>query len=162
MASSAQLRAQAKYDKDHTKSILLKLNLTYDADILSKLDEMDNKQGYIKRLLRQDIRGPEDVISVDSIRYLIRPVAIKYRIRKAYLFGSYARGSATAASDIDIMIEGGDIGSVGEYEKLKKEMSDSFEKSVDLVMYEAANRNTTRAGKRFMEHFNEECIAIYG
>ena len=55
-ASSAQLRANAKYDKENTKSILLKLNLRTDSDILERLEEVGNKQGYIKELIRRDMK----------------------------------------------------------------------------------------------------------
>lgn len=55
VTSDAQLRASAKYDADHTTQIKLKLNDKTDADILTKLDSVDNKQGYIKSLIRQDI-----------------------------------------------------------------------------------------------------------
>jgi len=51
----AQKRAVAKYDKTHTKGLYLKLNLVNDADILAKLDAVDNKQLYIKNLIRADI-----------------------------------------------------------------------------------------------------------
>lgn len=47
--------AQAKYKKANTKSIALQLNLRTDTDILQRLDEMPNKQGYIKALIRADI-----------------------------------------------------------------------------------------------------------
>jgi hypothetical protein len=53
--SEALKKAIRKYDKEHTKQILLKLNKGTDADILQKLDEVDNKQGYIKGLIRDDI-----------------------------------------------------------------------------------------------------------
>lgn len=49
-------RAQAKYDKKNTKGFYLKLNIKTDADILAKLEAIsDGKQGYIKRLIREDI-----------------------------------------------------------------------------------------------------------
>lgn len=54
-ASKAQLRAQAKYDKDNTVQVKLKLNKKTDADIISWLDDISNKQGYIKELIRLDI-----------------------------------------------------------------------------------------------------------
>jgi len=54
-ASKAQLRAQAKYDKDNTVQVKLKLNKKTDADIISWLDDISNKQGYIKELIRADI-----------------------------------------------------------------------------------------------------------
>lgn len=56
MTSDAQLRAGEKYDAKNTKQIKLKLNLGTDADILKRLDDVDNKQGYIKALIRADIK----------------------------------------------------------------------------------------------------------
>ena len=53
--SEAQLRAQAKYDKDNTVQIKLKLNKRTDKDIIERLSEADSKQGYIKELIRLDI-----------------------------------------------------------------------------------------------------------
>lgn len=55
MATEAQKRAVAKYDKEHTTFVIMKLNLKTDADILKRLSEVDSKQGYIKRLIRQDM-----------------------------------------------------------------------------------------------------------
>ena len=46
---------QQKYAAKHTKQIALVLNITTDADILQRLDEVSNKQGYIKELIRADI-----------------------------------------------------------------------------------------------------------
>ena len=55
MATEAQKRAVAKYDAKNTRKIVLKLNRATDADILKRLDTVDNRQGYIKRLIREDI-----------------------------------------------------------------------------------------------------------
>lgn len=55
MTTEAQKRAAAKYDATHTKAVKLKLNTKTDADILQKLAETDNMQGYIKSLIRKDI-----------------------------------------------------------------------------------------------------------
>lgn len=43
MTTVAQRKASAKYDRNHTRSILFKFNTTSDADILAKLDEVDRK-----------------------------------------------------------------------------------------------------------------------
>lgn len=53
-ASKAQLRAQAKYDKDNTVQVKIKLNKKTDSDILEILNSVSNKQGYIKELIRID------------------------------------------------------------------------------------------------------------
>ena len=54
MATKAQSRASAKYDKAHTKGIYLKLNKETDADIINFLSiHAGSNQGLIKELLRE-------------------------------------------------------------------------------------------------------------
>lgn len=52
----AQKRAKEKYDKQNTTQVKLKLNLKTDKDIIEKLESVGNKQGYIKRLIREDLQ----------------------------------------------------------------------------------------------------------
>ena len=59
--SKAQLRAQAKYDKDNTVQVKLKLNKKTDKDIIIRLAAADNVQGYIKELIRVDIRADNQI-----------------------------------------------------------------------------------------------------
>lgn len=54
--SEAQLKAQAKYDKSNTTGFYLKLNNKTDMDIIEKLDQVNGKQTYIKKLIRDDIQ----------------------------------------------------------------------------------------------------------
>lgn len=53
MATKAQIKAVANYDKKNTVGIYLKLNKTTDADIIELLAQQENKQGFIKELLRE-------------------------------------------------------------------------------------------------------------
>jgi hypothetical protein len=55
MASEALKKAIAKYDAANTVQVKLKLNRVTDADILERLEEVGNRQGYIKRLIREDL-----------------------------------------------------------------------------------------------------------
>ena len=55
-ASEAQKKASAKYDKENTKMISFKFNEKTDADILDRLASVPNKQGYIKKLIREDMK----------------------------------------------------------------------------------------------------------
>ena len=55
MVSKAQIKATSKYDKKNTKGIYLKLNLKTDVKIINKLNDIQNKQGYIKKLINDDI-----------------------------------------------------------------------------------------------------------
>jgi hypothetical protein len=53
--TAAQLKAIKKYDKEHTTTILIKLNNNTDADLIEYLDQSGNKQGTIKAALREYI-----------------------------------------------------------------------------------------------------------
>ena len=59
MVSDAKKRAIRKYEILHCIRICLKLNRTTDYDIIMRLEEVPNKTGYIKRLIRDDI-GKEE------------------------------------------------------------------------------------------------------
>jgi len=51
----SQRRSRAKYDAANTVQLKLKLNKKTDHDILERLEASGNKQGYIKKLIREDI-----------------------------------------------------------------------------------------------------------
>lgn len=55
MSTEAQKRASAKYAKSSTIMTAIKLNKKTDADIIEKLEQEPNKQGYIKDLIRKDL-----------------------------------------------------------------------------------------------------------
>lgn len=45
-------KAQERYDKENTVFVGLKLNKKTDADIIALLQSTDNKQGLIKKILK--------------------------------------------------------------------------------------------------------------
>ena len=53
----AQKRTKKKYDNNNTVQIKLKLNIKTDKDILEALESSANKQGYIKALIRKDLKA---------------------------------------------------------------------------------------------------------
>ena len=50
-----KLSPQQKYDKTNAKVYTIKVIKTTENDIIQKLDEQENKAGYIKSLIREDI-----------------------------------------------------------------------------------------------------------
>ena len=46
-------KAQEKYDREHTVFIGLKLNKKTDKDIIDMLCSVENKQGFIKKILKE-------------------------------------------------------------------------------------------------------------
>ena len=56
----AKLRANERYDREHTRQYHLKLNTRTDKDIIAWLNYRSKErsiQGYIKRLIREDMQG---------------------------------------------------------------------------------------------------------
>lgn len=53
--SEAHKRASMRYDKENMRQIKFNLSKKYDLDIISYLDSVPNKQGYIKDLIRADM-----------------------------------------------------------------------------------------------------------
>ena len=66
------------------------------------------------------------VYTVEQIADIVAPIAAKYDVSKLYLFGSYARGDADEKSDIDLRVDGGQLGNLfalgGFYAILKKRL----------------------------------------
>ena len=73
------------------------------------------------------------IYSIDEIRTRIEPVAKKFGVSAIWLFGSYARGEATETSDVDLLIEGGNIRTLFQLAALRLELEDALQKPVDLI-----------------------------
>lgn len=54
--TDAKREAIKRYDAKATRQIHLKLNIKTDADILEQLDKVESVQGYIKGLIRKDLK----------------------------------------------------------------------------------------------------------
>lgn len=60
MATDAEKRAKARYDST-TRQFFMRLRVASDADIISKLDSVENKTEFIRGLIRDYIRDhPND------------------------------------------------------------------------------------------------------
>ena len=51
------IAAQERYDRENTVFVGLKLNKKTDADIIALLESSDNKQGTIKKILKEFIKN---------------------------------------------------------------------------------------------------------
>ena len=62
--SDAQIRASNKYSKEHNHSLLVKMNKDRDKDLIKKIESKPSKAGYIKELVKNDIRKGNIEVSV--------------------------------------------------------------------------------------------------
>ena len=61
--------AQEKYKKENSKQYIVRVMLTTESDIAEKLESVDNKAGYIKRLIREDIEREKKILKNFSKNY---------------------------------------------------------------------------------------------
>lgn len=73
------------------------------------------------------------IYSLEEIRKIVIPIAKKYPLNSIRLFGSYARGEARPDSDLDFVIDAGELRSLFQLGGLQTELSDAFHKKVDIL-----------------------------
>ncbi len=162
MVSEAKKKAQLKYDKGNTRQINLKLNTKTDADVIGKLDSVGNKQGYLKNLVRGNMRSDSGVLSLDSIKLLVLPVAKRNALASMSIFGSYARNEAKPESDVDLLIDGGNYSGLFGFMDIKEQFEKALGKKVDLISRVALDENKSESGLLFKRNVNREERVIYG
>ncbi len=77
------------------------------------------------------------------------------KIKRAGIFGSFATGLYSGASDVDILVELGNNISLLDFVRIKLDLEDSLQRKVDLVEYNAIK-------PRLRKQILEEEIRIYG
>lgn len=73
----------------------------------------------------------DKIYTQEQIRSILYPVFKEYGVHKAFLFGSYVKGSAKAESDVDIVVDSGLRGL--SFYGLLEDVVTSLDKKVDLL-----------------------------
>ena len=68
-----------------------------------------------------------------TIRNAITPLAKQYGLKRIYLFGSYAKGTAKETSDIDLLIEKGRSLSLLMLSGFRQDVEEKLNMPVDVV-----------------------------
>ena len=67
-----------------------------------------------------------------ELKAVVSDLAQRYGAERVYLFGSYARGDATEARDIDLRIDKGSIRGL-QFARLLGDLEDTLGKKIDLI-----------------------------
>ena len=51
----SELSPQRRYELANLKTYTFRFNIKHDADVIAEIEKQDNKQGYVKQLVRADI-----------------------------------------------------------------------------------------------------------
>jgi hypothetical protein len=78
-------------------------------------------------------------MNIQELKKQITPILEKYDVRRASLFGSFARGQENSESDIDVLVELGDRRGLFVLAGLKRELEEKTGMEVDLLTYNSIN-----------------------
>ena len=104
------------------------------------------------------------VYTTEEIKQTVTPIAVKYNLKAVFLFGSYARGTATENSDIDLIIDttGTDLDTLFKLGALFEELSEVFCKEIDLITVSSLEQPVIRQSEiAFRENIIRERVNLY-
>ena len=104
------------------------------------------------------------IYSIEEIYSRILSVIREYKIKAVYLFGSYARGTASESSDVDLLVDtqGSTITGLPSLGGLYADLEEALEKKVDLVTVSSILQPTVKRGQlHFRESIMKERIELY-
>lgn len=70
---------------------------------------------------------------INEIKRAVVPIACSYGVKRLYLFGSYAKGTANEKSDVDLLVEKGKPMSLLKLSGMRQMVQEALNLSVDLV-----------------------------
>ena len=93
--------------------------------------------------------------TIDSIKNTLYPIFNEYQVKKAVLFGSYAKGNARINSDIDICVDSGLKGL--KFFGLLEDVVNALDLPVDLI-----DTSQIENGSLVSQEINKTGVIIYG
>lgn len=136
-----ETRRKAKLTQKQAASFLnipLRTYARYEsaADYCSEI-----KKEYILKKLSQLTEVSEDkgILSIDDIQSTVSDICEKHDIGYCILFGSYAKGTCTASSDVDLLVNTAIKGL--SFFGLVDEFRERLHKKVDIIRIEDAMQN---------------------
>lgn len=93
------------------------------------------------------------IYTFDEIRSIVVPIVKEYGVSKISLFGSYAKGIATEDSNLDLIMDKGDLKGL-QYFSLLRKLENSFDCDIDLI-------TTGFSNKDFLRKIHDEEVLLY-
>lgn len=84
----------------------------------------------------------EQIFTIERLITLVKPLAQRYQVKAAYLFGSYARGEANENSDLDFLVIGGEGFKLTQIFAFGEELREILNKRVDVFEINEINQDS--------------------
>lgn len=104
----------------------------------------------------------DKIYTIHEIKKMSYDLFQEYGIEKAYIFGSYARGEATDVSDIDIMIQKGNLKTLYELVELEQKLVILFQKEIDIITEDSYRNSQDSTNQAIYSEIMKDRVLIYG
>ena len=135
---SVSLRSYISYEKDNSHNDSIKYKFMFS--VLEQSGVIDETHG---------------VLTVEDIKTKLTEVFDKYTVEYCYLFGSYAKGTATETSDVDLLIAADVTGM--KFFGLVESVREVLHKKVDVLDFAQLNNNPD-----LLNEILKDGVKIYG
>jgi len=98
------------------------------------------------------------IYTIGEIKQFVTPIAVKYDVDRVYIFGSYARGTASPESDLDFIIDKGRLRGLG-LAGMLGDLQDNFNKDVDLLTSSCLAENWSNIS--FNQKTEKDMVIVY-
>ena len=88
------------------------------------------------------------VYSAQELRMIVSDIAKQYGVKKVALFGSYSTSKQTSDSDIDLIIDKGEIKGLFMLNSFINSLQDKLGKNVDVMTYSSLSRSLIKDSVR--------------
>ena len=93
--------------------------------------------------------------TIPEIKSIVAPIAKMHGVAKVCLFGSYARKEATKTSDVDLLIESGEIQTLVALGGFYADLEEGLQKKIDIITEDGMDKD-------FYNAIKKEEVTIYG
>lgn len=148
--------------KENVMKIIKKKGYTLSDIITACLSDIEQKgmvPFYLNRFLPRIRKNSEGYISIGFIKMCLEEIIKnneEKKIKKVYLFGSYARGEEKPSSDIDLRIEPGENLTLVDLGNMRQNLVKKLNKDVDLLAIDSSKLDPD-----FYRKVRKEEICLY-
>ena len=100
----------------------------------------------------------KEIYSIHELRSIVAPIAMRHNVQSVYLFGSYARGSATGKSDVDLCVDAPQLKGMFALGALYADLEEALQKKLDLITTSSLKYNTDG---QFIENIRKDRVLLY-
>lgn len=115
------------------------------------------KPSYLKKQTKHPWLESYQQVNLNSLKNIVIPITKKYGVKHVYLFGSYSRNEAAENSDMDFLIEPGEIKGFLKLVGFLYELKEILHVKIDVF----TTNQLAEADQQLKENIDQDKILLY-